>query len=38
VIGYAIGEARLRKQIEKQAPGWLARAQDLTSQMQAAGA
>jgi hypothetical protein len=38
VIGYAIDETKLRKQIEKDAPGWLARARDLTSQMQAAGA
>lgn len=37
MIGYAIREANLRRRIEKEVPGWLARAEDVTAQMQAAG-
>jgi hypothetical protein len=38
VIGYAIGETKLRRRIDEEAPDWLARAEALTSKMQAAGA
>jgi hypothetical protein len=38
VIGYAIREAKLQSWIEDEVPGWLARAEALTSRMQAAGA
>ncbi len=37
MIGYAVREAALRKRIERDAPSWLARAEALTSQLQAAG-
>lgn len=37
MIGYAVREAALRKRIERDAPSWPARAEALTSQLQAAG-
>lgn len=37
MIGYAIREVALRKRIKRDAPGWLERADAMTSQMQAAG-